>query len=341
MTTLGRARHREVPGHRRGPILVVLAIGLGLVAAPFAFQMFARAPGGGEMLAEFEPYMDRELLTGFQGYLDHAEGAALELEAELPVLYRDHLGLPPEAVADDHAAVATFVEEYPAIHEDMSGMLLTITDNIDNYQAVNALPPFALFPWFFLIPGVLVAALAAWWLARGRGAPGLRAGLIVLGIGLIAAPVVFQMFTRAPLGGSMIDDFEPLMTTERITEVQTHFLTMGAGEGVVRTQVLARLADEGGLSPAEVAGALPRTTAFIDVWPDMSREMAPMMGAMNDNIDNFQGVAALPPFPLFPWFFVAPGLLVAGLAWFAGRPSVPVAATASEPAAGTGVTAHP
>ena len=39
-----------------------------------------------------------------------------------------------------------------------------------------------------------------------------------------------------------------------------------------------------------------------------------MIGTMSDNVDNYQAVAALPPFSLFPWFFVAPGLIVAGLA---------------------------
>lgn len=329
MTTPEGARHREVPGPRRGLVLAVLVIGIGLVAAPIVFQMFSRAPGGGEMLAEFDPYMDDELLQGFQGYLDQAGAAVTELDGTLPALFAARLDASPASIAEDHPSVATFVDEYPAIHDDMSGMLATITDNIDNYRAVDALPPFALFPWFFLVPGVLMVVLAGLWLRRGVAASGLRVALVALGIGLVAAPFVFQMFSRAPLGGSMIDDFEPLMTAERITEVQRHFVVMGAGEGAVRNQVLTRLQEEGGMDAAAVATNLPETTAFIEVWPAMSMEMAPMMGAMNDNIDNFQGVAALPPFPLFPWFFVLPGLLVAGLAWAAGRPR---AAAAPAPA---------
>jgi hypothetical protein len=58
-------------------------------------------------------------------------------------------------------------------------------------------------------------------------------------------------------------------------------------------------------------------------WPHISDEMAPMIGAMSDNLSNFQGIAALPPFWLFPWFFVLPGLLVLGLA-IAGRERVEV-----------------
>ena len=44
-----------------------------------------------------------------------------------------------------------------------------------------------------------------------------------------------------------------------------------------------------------------------------------MIGAMSDNVDNYEAISALPPFPLFPWFFVVPGLLIAGLA-LATRP---------------------
>ena len=60
--------------------------------------------------------------------------------------------------------------------------------------------------------------------------------------------------------------------------------------------------------------------------------MTPMIGAMSDNVDNYQAIKSLPPFPLFPWFFVVPGLLVAGLALASGPRSRRTArATAAGP----------
>ena len=47
--------------------------------------------------------------------------------------------------------------------------------------------------------------------------------------------------------------------------------------------------------------------------------MTPMIGAMSDNVDNYEAITSLPPFPLFPWFFVAPGLLIAGWRFAARR----------------------
>ena len=46
------------------------------------------------------------------------------------------------------------------------------------------------------------------------------------------------MFTRAPQGADMIDDFRPMMTTERVQNVQGYFVTMGAAEGQLRTAAL-------------------------------------------------------------------------------------------------------
>jgi hypothetical protein len=70
---------------------------------------------------------------------------------------------------------------------------------------------------------------------------------------------------------------------------------------------------------------LPGVRRFTDDWPKISREMAPMIGAMADNVDNFAAVAALLPFWLFPWFFVAPGVMVV-LAALLARWSAPATA---------------
>jgi hypothetical protein len=53
-------------------------------------------------------------------------------------------------------------------------------------------------------------------------------------------------------------------------------------------------------------------------WVGILNDLTPMIGAMSDNVGNYQAVAALPPFALFPWFFVLPGLLIGGLAFAAG-----------------------
>ncbi len=134
--------------------------------------------------------------------------------------------------------------------------------------------------------------------------------IIVIGLGLVAAPAIFQMFTRAPQGGDMINDFRPMMVRERVQGVQGYFITMGGAEGQLRTAAVPLALDEAAIEESD----LPAISEFSADWPSIVADFAPMVATMSDNVDNFEAVDALPPFPLFPWFFVIPGALVAALA---------------------------
>jgi hypothetical protein len=292
----------ELTRRRRWPLVAILAIGLGLALAPVGFEMFSRAPAGGDMLDDFEPFMDDQRLDRFTTDLATIRAARDEAAT---------FDLDPT----QHPQAAVFVEQYPAIHDDMSSMLADIRSSIPDYQGMAALPPFSLFPLFFLIPGLLLASVAVWALVAAGGTPLGRArtaAFVALGVGLIAAPVVFQMFTRAPGGAEMIDSFKPLMQRERVTEIQRYFLVIGSGEADLRNDVVPEVEAEGGTAAA--------SRTLSDEWPAISSGMAPMIGAMADNLEAFDGIAALPPFGLFPWFFVAPGVLVLVLTAAARRP---------------------
>ncbi|HSP26961.1 MAG TPA: hypothetical protein VLN74_00335, partial [Ilumatobacteraceae bacterium] len=112
----------------------------------------------------------------------------------------------------------------------------------------------------------------------------------------------------------MIDDFRPMMTRERVQAVQGYFVTLGAAEGQLRANAIPLLVEAGG-DPAE----LPAIVRWSSDWPMILTDFNPMVATMSDNVDNYEAVDALPPFDLFPWFFVIPGVLVAALAGLALR----------------------
>ena len=217
------------------------------------------------------------------------------------------------------------MDQWPDIDADMSDLLVTMGDNIDNYAAVDALPSFDLFPWFFVLPGLASAGVGVA-LLRSRG-PRTRTRLSWvaggLGVALVAAPFAFQMFTRAPQGGDMIDDFRPMMVPERVQDVQGYFITMGGAEGQLRNDAVPTAIEVTALT----ADDLPAITQFSAAWAGIVNDFAPMVATMSDNVDNFEAVAALPPFPLFPWFFVVPGVLVALLAWRSRPADAPIEST--------------
>lgn len=290
-----------------------LLVGIGMIVAPFAFQMFGRAPLGGEMIDDFEPYMTIEEVELFRGYLDEIDAANTETIERLW----------PDLVADSDfdvafSSIAALNAQWDDIDADMSDLIARMEANLDNFDAVAALPPFPMFPWFFVLPGVAIAVAAAIALAR-RGASGRAARWAVwvlfgLGLAVAVAPLAFQMFDRAPKGAEMIDDFRPMMTRERVQAVQGYFVTLGAAEGQLRANAIPVIVDAGG-----DAQDYPAIAQWSADWPTILLDFNPMVATMSDNVDNYEAVDALPSFDLFPWFFVVPGLLVAGLAAVALR----------------------
>jgi hypothetical protein len=141
-----------------------------------------------------------------------------------------------------------------------------------------------------------------------------RVALIVIGIGLVIAPVAFQMFTRAPHGATMMSAFKQIETTQNVTKIQGYFSTMAIGQGAIRLDIVPAV-ERTGLSGAQVASRYPAVTALDNNWVHILNDMTPMIGAMSDSVPRYQAIRSLPPFTLFPWFFVIPGVLVAGLTW--------------------------
>lgn len=303
---------------RNVPIIAALIVGIGMIVAPFVFQMFGRAPLGGDMIDDFEPYMTIEKVEQFRGYLEEIDAANTESIESLRVALVESGAV---AEADYDAVLASVVnlnEQWPAVDADMTDLIDCMEGNLDNYAAVAALPPFPMFPWFFVVPGALIVVAAGVALYQRR-TPSNRARpalwvLFGLGIAVAAAPVAFQMFDRAPQGADMIDDFRPMMTRERVQAVQGYFVTLGAAEGQLRANALPLLVEAGG-DPTE----FPAITQWSTDWPTILTNFNPMVATMSDNVDNYEAVDALPSFDLFPWFFVIPGALVAILALVAMR----------------------
>ncbi|HMK61992.1 MAG TPA: hypothetical protein VK386_00110 [Acidimicrobiales bacterium] len=303
------------PGHP-WLLAVVAMIGVGLMVAPLVFGMFSKAPKGAVMISAFKPYMTVSRLDGYQDELSVIDAGVHQTDTSVARSLDPASGGRQEFDAA-YPDFASFDRQWPAIDSKMTGLMDQVQANLGNYLAVAALPSFRLFPWFFVIPGALVAAVAIAALLRPSLWGAVRWVLVVLGISLVAAPVAFQMFGRAPDGGRMMTAFKSIETTGNVEQIQGYFGSMAVGQGAIRLDIVPALEAEG-LSQAQVAAQFPAVARLDADWVHILNDMTPMIGTMSDNVVNYQAVASLPPFPLFPWFFVIPGVLVTGLALAAG-----------------------
>lgn len=293
-------------------------IGLGLAVAPLLFGMFDRGPQGVVMMREFKPFMTDARLSGFQQHIRDIDAGVRDTAGPVAT-YLEGSGPAARKRFDERfASFAEFERAWGPINADMTHLLDTIQANAVNYQAVAALPSFALFPWFFVIPGVLVALLALVGLLVPRSLRAVRWAIVAIGIGLVIAPFAFQMFDRAPKGGRMMTAFKTIETRKKVETMQGYFSTIAIGQGSLRLEIVPAL-HEAGLDTREIEQRFGGLTTLNSRWIGILNDLTPMIGAMSDNVDNYEAISALPPFPLFPWFFVVPGLLIAGLAFASVR----------------------
>jgi hypothetical protein len=301
-------------------LITVAVIGVAIAVAPLAFGMFTKAPQGATMIAAFKPYMTAARIDGYQAELREINAGVRQTDTSVAAALGAGAG--GQAAFDKaYPDFASFDRQWPAIDSTMTTLMDEVHGNLGNYQAMAALPSFDLFPWFFVIPGVLVAGVAIVALVRPprRGRRWPRWTLVVLGVALIAAPAALQLFSRGPDGGQMMSAFKNIETTNNVQKIQGYFGTMAVGQGAIRLDIVPAL-EHSGLTPGQVITEYPALSKLDANWIHILNDMTPMIGVMSDSVGEYQAVASLPPFALFPWFFVIPGVLVAGLALVAWRP---------------------
>jgi hypothetical protein len=303
---------------RRWAVVLIGVFGVALIALPLVFGMFTKAPKGAVMMAQFKPFMTTARLDGYQHELQEINAGIRQTDSTVATALdgsNSHA-----AFASAFPTFASFDQQWPQIDHTMTSLMSEVQANQGNYEAIAALPSFRLFPWFFVLPGVLLLGLALLAVLRPTSWRRGRWVLIVLGIGLVAAPGIFQMFGRAPKGGQMMTAFKHIETTSNVQNIQGYFGTMAEGQGAIRLEIVPGL-EHAGYSAATISTEFPAVATLDTQWVHILNDMTPMIGAMSDNVVNYQALVSLPSFPLFPWFFVVPGVAVAGLAIAAGRPT--------------------
>jgi len=111
----------------------------------------------------------------------------------------------------------------------------------------------------------------------------------------------------------MMSTFRTIETTSNVERIQSYFSTMASGQGAIRLDVVPAL-EHTGLTSTQLAAQFPAVATLDGNWVHILNDMTPMIGAMSDGVPDYQAIASLPAFPLFPWFFVLPGAVLAGLA---------------------------
>ncbi|RDI42670.1 hypothetical protein [Nocardia mexicana] len=290
----------------RWPFAVLAAIGIALIAVPIATAMFPRAAKGEAMIDGFAPYVTASSVADFRtdlAVLDDARTTVVDLKAREQEPNRSEL-------------VDQFVRDYPGIRSEIGNMVGTIDRHRGDYDRLAALPPFGALPWLLALPGVLLTAAGVFGFRRasdGRSSPVWSSVAALAGAALIAVPVAGGLFGAAGAGQPVIDGFRPILTQAQVRKIQGYFVTLVAADGDLNSRYAPAV--RAAHPEADLSGLAVLETR----WQPMTSRFAALIGAMNDNIDDFDAVAALNDstkplgftgFRALGWFYLVPGVLV-------------------------------
>lgn len=344
---------------RRMGAWVALAIGVGLIAAPSIFGMWQRAPRGAQMIQGFSSIMSARNVPVIAGYGRTVLGGF----GDSPQIIEDaahhfsggHITLDYQQASNfiqkqpDLGGLAYTQRELPTLGPPFSTLLSLLYKDQPYFSGMVGLPNFALFPWFFVLPGLLVAAGAVAFLRRdgrpdAQGTPtGARKPAIlvgVVGVMLAAAPMLpmppgfHSIRTVGPHGATVLADFagplgsgspQPVMSMRTVHQFDQYVSEMNAASA----QIVPAVRDSARVfAHVQISSTAARSFLASDPnlllantlatgFAPMYRQFHNMLATMALDMGDYQAVRALPSFKLFPYFFLIPGLLLI-LAAFAG-----------------------
>ena len=137
--------------------------------------------------------MTPQTVAKFNGYLQGFQGLQADGQKLVPALAQAMHVSPAQVqhlMATEFPAMSQMLASLPQMQKDFSGLLglmaanvntfkqvppgldhykplvTTMQGNVDSYASVDALPRMGLFPWFFIIPGILIVLASSFMLVE-------------------------------------------------------------------------------------------------------------------------------------------------------------------------------
>jgi len=305
---------------RRIPALVIGGVGVLLILMTFATNLFWVGPAFQRLTNDFRPEFKSSEVTALRQDVNGLAATQAEFANKAVPALATALKVTPQQfqaqLAQKYPAVATGVQNAPAVTEEFNGVLGLIDQEQDRFAKADAIPTKSLpansVPWGLAIAGLACIGVA-FLVSR-------RPGAIVavgLGIALVVAPLVMTLPAKADAADTMNRHFKPVYTAEFVGKAQQSLTAMKAMGTEMQTKMLPDLANQLHMSPVQLQGYLqsnfPTMSAGMAAMPAAFARFDKLVNAFDSSLDNYK---TLKPVKLLPivWATILAGLFVAGTA---------------------------
>jgi hypothetical protein len=289
----------------------LLLLGAVLVVGPVLGGLFSKAASGRQLLDAFRPHLQADSLARYDQDLRTLRAGSDGVDA----VYRQQ-----HVPTGRFPGIDAYRQQSTAINDRASALLDRIKAAEPDYRAVDAIGGFERVPFLVVTAGIAALYGGAVLLGGSNRNAGAATPLVVLaGAALVAYPFLSDLPGGSRAGHRMVVALQPVMSEQQVAQLQQDFVVLVTAEGQLDTAFR---------EVPEPGAAATAITALGSSWPEISSDLATLVGTINDNIPNYRalqdldrttrpigtsGIAAL------PWALMGVGVVAAGLAT-AARP---------------------
>jgi hypothetical protein len=281
--------------------VVLLVLGAALVVVPIGAGLFTKAASGQQLIDSFAPHLEPDALGRYDSDLATLRTGTRALDR---IYVRDRVptGRYPG------------IDAYRAQAADVQLRARTLLDRVrtaePDYRKVAGIGGFDRLPFLLVTCGLgLGYAGGVLLLGRRQRFTGAAALALAASVALAGYPVTSSLPEGARAGHRLQQALTPVMKADTVLREQRDFVLLVHAVGELDTAFRAE-------SRPGADGR--RLRALVLAWPTISSDLAGLVGAIEDNLDNFAALddldgltrpVGVPGLVAMPWLLVGAGAL--------------------------------
>ena len=298
---------------RRAPAWVLIVVGLVLTLSPVLGGLFAKVASGQQMIDAFAPHITLASLDRYESDLATLRTGTAAVES----VYADQ-----DVPAGEFPGLDVYRGNAREIDARATDLLARIRAAEPDYREVAGIGGFDRIPFLVVVSGIALTYAGGVLLGGRRRSGGALLLAAAASVVLIGYPFASRLPEGTRAGARLQDALAPVMTTGTVQAHQLDFVDLVTAVGELDTRFAGVPAP--GPDREQVA-------ALVSSWPEISSDLATLVGTINDNLDNYQqledldgltSVLGVSGLVAFGWALVGAGALT-GAAALAASPVLP------------------
>jgi hypothetical protein len=294
----------------------LVLIGASFVTITLAANLFQVGPAFDRLTDDFRPIMTEQAIATDRQDIAALANASTEIQTKMLPALAQQLGLTPAEMntmlAEQYPGAAAGLAAIPEITPKFSALVTTLDEQRQYFNAADAIPtesiPATSVPWSLFAVGLVTMGLGIWVWAKPRGGS-MAAG--VVGIALIAVPLILTMPHKAAYADTMNENLKPMYNQQLIDDANASLTVLSTMGTEIQQNMMP------GLALALNMNAEQLNAFFAENFPETSAALAGLpqsMGRFQDLVATFDNRLAdyntMKPVSLEPivWFMIGGGI---------------------------------